>query len=266
MVKPLDKRISRRFPISVRVAFFHSGAWEYGFTTDLSRTGFFVNTEHPFEVGTLQIFSFPVVEAPHLRLAILGKVARVSSRERGARISGMGVRFVEAVSTVGFANLYRFVTQLCRAPVPQPLPEELVGVRTNTVFVYDFEAQEFTSIADSRLPERRVRPRALYHQPITYTVGAKNFHGEIRNLSPDGMFIQTMELLPMPDDKVFIELTVRGDERTVFKLIGRPAWSRPAIPALSLESGFGLHIETAAASGEYPSFRHFVRAVETHRK
>lgn len=262
-MNPVDKRISQRFPISVRVAYFRDGEWAYGFTTDLSRTGFFLTTDAPLNPGMLHVFSFPVVEAPHLRLAVLGQVARVSRRELGARVTGMGVRFVEAVSTVGFANLYRFITQLCRAPVPKELPDQLVGVQSNSVFVYDFENGSFDTYIDPRLPERRTRQRVPYLQSITYQLGGKEYRGEIRNLSPDGIFIQTLDLLPMPDEKVFIEMAVRNNGgRTLFKLIGRPAWSRPAIPALSLESGFGLHIETAAAAGEHPTFRHFVRSVQ----
>ena len=118
MDDPADKRIHRRVPFVLRVA-YGGGARAWDATENVSEGGLFIQTDQDFEVGEVVpvSLSFPGLLDP---VEILGIVAWVRA-SRDGHPSGVGIRVEGAADR---KRLERLVSMSANAPQPATQPGE----------------------------------------------------------------------------------------------------------------------------------------------
>jgi type IV pilus assembly protein PilZ len=89
-----ERRAHPRVPMMVKVIEPSTGREEKSFSREISRGGFFLETETPYQPGQELRLSFQIPGGSHT-VSVMGMVVRVAAKAAGSPISGIGVQFVD---------------------------------------------------------------------------------------------------------------------------------------------------------------------------
>jgi len=91
-----ERRKYPRIKLITKVAHIREDKFHYFYSRDLSAGGIFLETDHPYPVGTELELEFPLPEVSE-RIRIKGKVVRVveTSEQYKGKTPGMGIQFEE---------------------------------------------------------------------------------------------------------------------------------------------------------------------------
>ena len=134
-----------------------------------------------------------------------------------------------SILAIAYKNVVNKGSVMKFCNVPENIKELFRMVRLDLVFdIYDDQAKAITAFAtvsriDKLYLRRRFKRLEFYH-PVKYYVapaGQKKMSGKILNISGEGVFIYTKNILPVLT-KVKLEIKLSGD--AVFNVDGKIIW------------------------------------------
>ena len=89
--------------------------------------------------------------------------------------------------------------------------------------------------------EKRKSVRVPVDFQASFSIDDRNYHGQVLNLSSDGLFIKTQQLFE-PQDVLSFSFKLSGSQK-ILHIRGRVAWGASIGDQEDLNYGIGVHLE-----------------------